>query len=123
MSQKPKSILLVDDDRDIIELMQESLEDLSFKVYTAFNGQEALDFMARNKVDCIVTDISMPLLDGQEFIRRLKEGGDQTPFFFITGYQDYSREDLNNYKPRAIIFKPFDFEEAAILIKNHVMRA
>ena len=116
------SVLLVDDDKDIIELLRQNLEDLSFRVYSAENGQVALDFLAKNKVDCVVTDISMPVIDGAEFIKRLQARGDFTPFFIITGYLDYPREDLNQYKPRAIIFKPFDFEEAAILIKNHLMR-
>lgn len=115
-------ILLVDDDPNILELFKESLEDLSFVVQTAFNGAEALAFLTKNKVDCIVTDISMPLMDGVELIKALQNRQDFTPFFFITGYQDYPRSDLNALKPRAIIFKPFDFEEASILVKNHLMR-
>ena len=121
-SNKKNSVLLVDDDLDIIELMRESLEDLSFKVYTAFNGQEALNFLAKTSVDCIITDVSMPVMKGPEFIKIIHEKGNFIPFFFITAYYDYTIENLNNYKPRAIIFKPFDFQEAAILVKNHMMR-
>ena len=117
-----QSILIVDDDPQILELMKESLEDLSFRVYEASNGQEALNFLIKNPVDCIITDISMPIMNGTDFIKTLQARLDFTPFFFITGYTDYPREDLNLYKPRAIIFKPFDFEEAAMLIKNHLMR-
>lgn len=118
----PHSVLLVDDDIDIVELFKEGLEDLSFEVYTAKDGLEALNFLARHKVDCIITDIVMPNMTGPELIRLLRERSDFTPFFFITGYHEYPREDLNRFKPRAIIFKPFDFEEAAMLIKNHLMR-
>jgi len=120
---KPKlSVLLVDDDKGILDLLKESFLDLSFEVYLAMNGQEALDFLLKNKVDCIVTDIAMPLLNGPSLIKIIREKGINTPFFIITGYQDYPREELNLLKPSAIIFKPFDFEEAAILIKNHLMR-
>jgi CheY-like chemotaxis protein len=118
----PKSVLVVDDDADILELFQESLEDLSFQVFTAADGAEALSFLASHKVDFIITDISMPNMSGPEFIGQLQERSDLTPFVFITGYHDYPREDLNRYKPRAIIFKPFDFAEAAMLVKNHLMR-
>lgn len=120
--KQSQSILIVDDDPQILELMKESLEDLSFQVHLARDGLEALNFLAKNHVDCIVTDIAMPLMNGTEFIKKMQERLDFTPFFFITGYADYPREDLNIYKPRAIIFKPFDFEEAAMLIKNHLMR-
>ncbi|MDD4975141.1 MAG: response regulator [Bacteriovorax sp.] len=117
-----KSVLIVDDETDVLELFKESLEDLSCQVFTANDGQKALSFLASNKVDFIVTDISMPNMTGLEFISLLHERSDLTPFFFITGYHDYPREDLNRYKPRAIIFKPFDFAEAAMLVKNHLMR-
>ncbi|MFA6237784.1 MAG: response regulator [Bacteriovorax sp.] len=116
------SVLIVDDDADIIDLLKESLEDLSFNVFTATNGLEALQFMNCNKVDCIVTDVSMPQMNGVEFIKKLQERQDFTPFFFITGYLDFPDENLNIFKPRSIIFKPFDFEEAAMLVKNHLMR-
>lgn len=124
MSQKPKiySVLLVDDDPDILELFKESLEDLSLTVYTALNGAQALDLLAKIKVDCLVTDIKMPVMDGLKLVTTLQAQNNFIPFFFITGYQDYPRENLNALKPRAIIFKPFDFEEASILIKNHLMR-
>lgn len=120
--KSPHSVLLVDDDFDIVELFKESLEDLSFVVHTAKDGGEALKILANNKVDCIITDIVMPGMTGPELIQKLQERSDFTPFFYITGYLEYPREDLNRYKPRAIIFKPFDFEEAAMLVKNHLMR-
>ena len=116
------SILLVDDDSRILELLKESFLDLSFKVFTAEGGREALDLLLREKVDCIVSDVSMPEMNGPEFIRELYARGEKIPFFYITGYRDYPRESLNEFKPRAIIFKPFDFEEAAMLVKNHLMR-
>lgn len=124
MSQKPKvyTVLLVDDDPNILEVFKESLEDLSFTVYTALNGALALELLSAAKIDCLVTDINMPVMDGLKLIATLQSQNNFIPFFFITGYQDYPRENLNVFKPRAIIFKPFDFEEASMLIKNHLMR-
>ncbi|RPJ78549.1 MAG: response regulator [Alphaproteobacteria bacterium] len=116
------TVLLVDDDKDIIELFKENLEGLSFDVHTAHNGIEALEFLEKNKVDCIVTDISMPEMNGLEFIEHLQARLDFTPFFFITGYTDYPREKLNTYRPCAVIFKPFDFEEISTLVKMHLMK-
>lgn len=122
IDKKTQSVLVVDDDLSVVELFKEALEDLSLHVYTATSGQEALVFLDKNKVNCIVTDVAMPEMDGIEFIELIHARGDHTPFFFITGYLDYSRESLNDLKPRAIMFKPFDFEEAAMLVKNHLMR-
>lgn len=116
------SLLLVDDDTSIVELFKESLESLSFNVHTASNGLLALEFLSKNKVDCIVSDVSMPEMDGLEFIELLQKRQDNTPFFFITGYTDYPREKLNACKPCAIIFKPIDFEEVSTLVKMHLMK-
>lgn len=118
----PYSVLLVDDDPAIIELFLECLEDLSFQVFKASDGDEALTFLKSHKVDCIITDISMPRMPGPQMIKELRARSDETPFFYITGYLDYPREELNRYKPLAIIFKPFDFEEAALLVKNHMLK-
>lgn len=118
----PLTVLIVDDDPNILELLQESLQDLSFNVIKAENGIQALAAVKKNKIDCIVTDIAMPEMEGPELIRRIYAEGHSIPFFFVTAYHDYPRENLNEFKPRAIIFKPFDFEELALLVKNHMMR-
>lgn len=118
----PQTILIVDDDPNILDLLQESLEDLSYQVVKAADGIEALNIIHSRKIDCLITDISMPNMEGPELVKKLISEGHHIPFFFITGYQDYPRENLNVYKPRAIIFKPFDFEELALLVKNHLMR-
>ncbi len=121
-ANKQYSILLVDDDLAILEILKESFLDLSFEVYTASSALEALNFLSNKKVDCIVTDIAMSEIDGLEFIRRLHARNDFTPFFFITGYLDHPRENLSSFKPCAIIFKPFDHEEMAVMVKGRLMR-
>jgi DNA-binding response OmpR family regulator len=119
----PLEILLVDDDLDILSLFKERLELQGFLVKTATDGLLALSYLEKHQVDCLVTDLSMPGMDGVELVRKLREKGNVTPLFFITGYLDYPRESLNRFGPKAIIFKPFDFEEAAILIKNHLQKS
>lgn len=116
------SVLIVDDDSGIVELIEASLLDLSVNVSTASSGLDALEFLKDHKVDCIITDISMPKMTGPEFISELQARKDFTPFFFITGYLDYPREQLNIFKPIAVIFKPFDFEEMAMLVKNYLTK-
>ena len=121
--EKPKiTILLVDDDPNLLEIFKEGLEDFSFHVITAQDGLEAKKIISSTKVDCLVTDITMPEMTGAELVTFLRGEDNNLPVFFITGYMDYSREVLNSFKPKAVIFKPFDIEEAALLIKNHFLR-
>lgn len=122
-SKKPSNfrVLVVDDDPAILELFHDSFLDLSIEVSTATSALEALEYDL-SKIDCVVTDIMMPEMNGVEFVTTLKAKGHNKIIFFITGYKDFSREELNKLEPQAIIFKPFDIEEATILIKNHLMR-
>lgn len=117
------TILLVDDDPGLLEVFKEGLEDLSFNVLVARNGLEAKTLIDQNKkIDCLITDITMPEMNGVELVTYLRGEDLNVPVFFITGYMDYSREVLNSFHPRAVIFKPFDIEEAALLVKNHFLR-
>lgn len=116
-------VLLVDDDPGLLEIFQEALEDLSFVVTTALSGEEGQKILSSQKYHCLITDISMTGMSGVELVTSLRDAGSEIPVYFITGYSDYSREKLNDLKPKAIIFKPFDVEEAALLIKNHFLRS
>lgn len=120
---KNKNVLIVDDDVDILNLLRESLEDLSINVLAYSSSVSALKEVDFSKVDCIVSDILMPELDGIQFMNQVEARGYQIPLFFITGYSEYPREVLNAFKPKAIVFKPFDAEELAILVKNHILRS
>ncbi len=121
--KKQITVLLADDDQGLLEIFKEGLEDLSFHVFTASNGVEAKKIYDREKIDCLITDISMPEMNGVELVTYIRDSNLELPIFFITGYMDYSREVLNSFRPKAVIFKPFDIEEAAILIKNHFLRS
>jgi DNA-binding NtrC family response regulator len=117
-----KTVVVIDDDEEILELIKDSLEDLSFTVIAMSDSSKVLEKINVDKIDCVLTDVLMPKLDGVQLALKLREKNYTGPIFFITGYSDYPREVLNQVKPQAIIFKPFDVEEAAILIKNHLMK-
>ena len=67
-------VLLVDDDRVVRALLAISLEDLGCRILTAGNGEEALQVLhAEPSVDVVVAEIDMPLVDGLELLRRIKQ--------------------------------------------------
>jgi CheY-like chemotaxis protein len=69
---EPQKLLVVDDDPDIRSLMAEALTFHGYEIFTAINGQEALDQVPECEPDLILLDIKMPGIDGYEVIRRLK---------------------------------------------------
>jgi len=66
------SILLVDDDPDLIEIYTEILEQLGHVVASASNGQAGLEVARKLEPDLIITDVSMPVMDGLELCRQLR---------------------------------------------------
>jgi two-component system, OmpR family, alkaline phosphatase synthesis response regulator PhoP len=81
-----KSILIVDDEPDIIRMLKYNLEKEGFAVLMANDGLKALDVAAANLPDLIVLDVMMPKLDGWEVVRRLKrdEKTAHIPVIFLT---------------------------------------
>ena len=69
----PKQILVVDDEKHIVRLVQVNLQKEGYEVTTASNGREALEKAASSKPDLIVMDVMMPEMDGFEALGKLKE--------------------------------------------------
>lgn len=65
-------ILIVDDDEDLHTLYSLYLQSQSFDIRRAFNGQEALEAVEKEKPDLIVLDMIMPIMDGEEFFIKLR---------------------------------------------------
>ena len=69
---REKKILIVEDDEDLHILYGLYLRGESFRILRAYNGQEALEQVEKEKPDLIILDMIMPVMDGEEFFRRLR---------------------------------------------------
>ena len=77
-------LLVVDDDPDVRDSLGLALRCAGYSVSTAANGSDALDALARSPVDLIVLDVLMPIVDGFDMCRRLRDRGDATPVLVLT---------------------------------------
>jgi CheY-like chemotaxis protein len=68
-----KRLLIVDDELAIVEALQDILSVEGYDVVTAFNGAEGLQRMAAAKPDLVLLDLMMPVMDGREMLRRMRE--------------------------------------------------
>ena len=82
------TILVVDDERNIVELVQLYLRSEGYQVEVAYDGREALDKVATLHPDLVVLDLMMPELDGWEVTRRLRRDGGKTPVIMLTAKGD-----------------------------------
>ena len=110
-------ILAVDDEYMILEGLKFLLpwNDLGFEfVKTARTAMEALDYLADNHVDLVISDITMPEMTGIEMINTAQQQGKKFMSIFLSGYQefDYVKEGIR-LGVKDYLLKPVDKEELA----------
>ncbi|MCX5816497.1 MAG: response regulator [Proteobacteria bacterium] len=110
MSDNPTKILIVDDDPDIRLLLDFNLSKNGYEVLEATNGAEALDIMREHTVNLVITDLTMPIMDGYELIKNLKESSETSgiPLLMLTAREEerVSRAGMAN-PPDDYLPKPF----------------
>jgi DNA-binding response OmpR family regulator len=116
-------ILLLEDDYLLSETLKSLLMGEGFEVVHASDGEEALTYSYETSFDLYLFDINVPLLNGLDLLKLLRESGDVTPAFFISAYKDIQTitkafdSACDDY-----IKKPFDFDELLVRIKAHILK-
>jgi CheY-like chemotaxis protein len=88
MERNNKSVLVVDDNRDLLYLLSIRLISAGYMVYGAANGLEALEQMEKHSVDVVLTDYRMPKMDGLEFLSVCRVKWPGIPVVVFSGEQD-----------------------------------
>lgn len=117
-------ILVVDDDKNIRYFLREALLLEKYEVFTASNGEEALDLMDKEMINLVIVDIMMPKMDGYEFTRQLREAKSDVLILMISAKQlpeDRKRGfklGIDDY-----MSKPIDGEELILHVKALLNRS
>jgi two-component system alkaline phosphatase synthesis response regulator PhoP len=113
-----KSILIVEDDREISNLLMIHLEDQGFNITKTFNGNQALQMAQAKEHDMILLDIMLPGLDGIEICRELRKQNINTPILMLTSKSDEIDKVLGlEMGADDYITKPFSVRELISRIK------
>jgi signal transduction histidine kinase/ActR/RegA family two-component response regulator len=115
------AVLVVDDSEDTTEMLAQVLKMSGANVSSATSGDEALRIMAEREFDIILSDISMPGMDGFEFLRSLRQlpGRADVPVLALTGFG--RPEDIERAKSEGFfshVTKPFDIDELIAVLKS-----
>lgn len=103
-------LLIVEDGEDILNIMDSTFKMLVKDIYLANNGEDAYKLYLENKPDLIITDIRMPISNGSELIKKIRETDKNIPIFVVSAYiYDLSDEERANVS--AVFEKPIDFIE------------
>lgn len=116
---KSYKILVVDDEPGIRELLLDILNFLGYQSLMAANGVEALETLARDKVDLIISDIRMPLMNGIELLKAIKRQNLEIPFILISGYKlNEADKVVAEEMANGFLAKPFEIEQIKTVISN-----
>ena len=112
-------ILIVDDEADVRETLSEMIENLGYQVIVAQNGLEALDMTKTEKVDLIITDLSMPRMNGLELIVKSKGIHPNIPIAVISAFGNVENTTYALTRGAfSFIAKPFKMSEIKELIRK-----
>ncbi|MBC8420337.1 MAG: response regulator, partial [Desulfobacterales bacterium] len=107
-----KSILVVDDDPKITEIIRDILESLGYSCQTAGDGLAALDLIKREGFDMVICDIRMPGMDGLEVMAEAQKIRTGLPFIILTGFvEEYVYDQVIKAGAHDFIRKPFTTNE------------
>ncbi|MCP4544584.1 MAG: response regulator [Chloroflexi bacterium] len=118
---KPDGILVVDDDPDFIESVKILLENKGYTVFVAGNGQDAIERIYSQRIDILILDLRMPILNGLETYLELKQNHHVIPTIIVTAYADEESDviaKLRSMSVSAILRKPFDPRELLNMLKH-----
>jgi PAS domain S-box-containing protein len=115
------SVLLIDDQKDVTDLIKMDLESLGYKVLTATDGQTGLEMAIREVPDVIVSDVKMPRMDGYELIQKVRgvPALASVPMVALTGFgmkKDADAARTAGYA--AYLTKPVESSELSVLIES-----
>lgn len=111
-------VLVVDDEKDFLELFVKRFSKRNLDVSCAENGYEALDFLLNNKVDVIILDVKMPKMDGIEALKEIKKRHPLIEVIMLTGHGSVdSGIQGMSHGAYDYVMKPFKIDD--LLFKIH----
>ncbi|MEC9485845.1 MAG: response regulator transcription factor [Candidatus Izemoplasma sp.] len=113
-----KNIIVLEDNKDINTLLTDILTDAGYQVFSSTNAFDALKDFKNHKIDCILTDLMIPIMSGEEFIQEIRKTSDV--HIIIISAKTTIPDKLEGLKIGAddYLFKPFLEEELLLKLRN-----
>lgn len=111
-------VLVVEDERDLNNIITKYLKKNNFNVDNVFDGEEALDYLNSTEYDLVILDIMMPKINGYEVLKTMRKENNDTPVLMLTA-KDGIDDKVKGLDLGAddYLIKPFDFDELSARIR------
>jgi CheY-like chemotaxis protein len=116
--EERKTILVVEDDLDVLSAIVKNLEHAGYRIITANDGMEGLKKIKSGGYDLVITDIVMPYVSGTGVVSALKESNPHIPVIAITGYGEIPETMAVEQKADLVLSKPVRMFD----LKKHIAK-
>ena len=119
--KKTLNILYIEDDELITSKIKYILEKYFNSIFIATNGKEALEILKSSSINLVISDINMPIMDGLEFLKKLREINSDIPFIFVTARNEPAvmikaiQLEISNY-----ILKPINLHDFLFIVNKTI---
>jgi len=114
-----RKILVVDDDKEICDILTEMLTEEGYQTFSALSGRLALDTVEKKKPELVLLDIKMPKMDGIEVLKRIKKIDKEVVVVMITGYGSLgTAKEAMRLGAYDYVTKPFDLDSIKVVIRD-----
>ena len=122
------TVLIVDDEKDVLDLIRQIIEMEKFKALTALSVEEGLEILEKHEIDAVVSDINLPGMTGVDLLYSVKENHSETPVILITGFsKHYTPKFAMDLGASGFFYKPFKNVDLIRKLKqvmpNHFQRS
>jgi two-component system, chemotaxis family, chemotaxis protein CheY len=120
MSEDARTVLVVDDDPGILDVLEQALDAEGYRVVMASNGREALRRVFERRPDLMLVDLMMPVMDGWTFVRECRsiDYVANTPVIILSAARNVEQA-AHDLGVQAVISKPFDLDTLLSLVASH----
>jgi CheY-like chemotaxis protein len=119
MDKSSVRILVVDDDQRLLSLLDDTLASIGYITSNVSSGNEALFLLSKKVYDLVITDISMPEMDGLELLSKIRKSYPKLPVICITGVA--RPEIIVNAHPEGFLVKPFRISHLEEIIEKTIL--
>lgn len=117
-------LIIIEDEEALRRPVRRYLEANHFEVDEAIDGEQGIELVRINQYDCIILDLNLPVIDGMEVSKRIREDGNTTPIIMVTARsQVYDKLEGFNNGADDYITKPFDLKELVARINAVIKRS
>jgi CheY-like chemotaxis protein len=121
MDEKQVKVLFVDDEPDFAQTVAFRLRSKGYIVHYAKNGHEGIELIKKEKPDIVFMDLKMPVMDGVESLKKIREFDKDLPVVMISAFVNDQRfQEARDYGFSGVFYKGKDLEEGILLLESAI---